>query len=189
LEQVSEFGEEFVSDILNPKSFLIANSNLVLIHESLGFDLEGVGVDLPVPEPLRAPELNELGIHRGNVTQVLKKFFSFRAVLNTKSDVGQAVYYIHRAILGLQALEIFSILLTRVKKMPIAALKSETAGKILKAVHDVHNGGINRDIPKRRQGCLPLLKIVGIVYKILGFYECFHLPVPLRLIKLTAFVP
>ena len=86
-EQVSDLGEEAVSDILNAESFPIINSNLVLVHISLWFDLNGVGVNLPVPEPLRTPELNKLRVSRGNVSQVLKKSFPFGAVLNTESNL------------------------------------------------------------------------------------------------------
>jgi len=87
-KQVSELGEEAVSDILNAESFPIVNSNLVLVHVSLWFDLKGVGVNLPVPEPLRTPELNKLRVRRGNISQVLKKPFPFGAVFNTESNIG-----------------------------------------------------------------------------------------------------
>jgi len=67
-QQVSEFGEKAVSDILNAESFLIANSNLILvIFVPSRFDLKGVGLNLLVPEPLCAPDLNILGVCRINI--------------------------------------------------------------------------------------------------------------------------
>ena len=145
-EQVSELGEETVSGILNAKSFPIVNSNLVLVHVSLWFDLKGVGVNLPV--------------------------------LNTESNIGYAVRNNGRAIRDVQSLGIVAILLTRMHKVPIAALKSEAIWKIPEALHDVHNGTINHISIQRSQGCLPLLKIMRVIYEILGFCKCFQLPVP-----------
>ena len=177
-EQVSELGEETVSGILNAKSFPIVNSNLVFVPVSLWFDLKGVGVKLPVPEPLRTPELNKLRVCHGNVSQVLKKPFPFWAVLNTESNIGYAVCNKGRAIRDVQTLRIVAILLTRMHEVPIAALKSEAVWKILETLHDIHNGAINRVSIQRSQGCLPLLKIMRVIYEVLGFCECFQLPVP-----------
>ena len=163
-EQVSELGEEAISDILNAESFPIVNSNLVLVHESLWFDLKGVGVNLPFPEPLRTPELNKLRVCRGNVSQVLKKPFPFGAVLNTESNIGYAVRNNGRAIRDVQTLGIVAILLTRMHEVPITALKSEAVWKILETLHNIHNGAINRVSIQRSQGCLPLLKIMRVIY-------------------------
>ncbi len=124
-EEVSEFGEEAISDILNAESFPIANSNLVLVHVSLWFDLKGAGVNLPVPEPLRTPELNKFRVYRGNVSQVLKKPFPFGAILNTESNISYAVRNNGRAARDVQPLGIVAIVLTRMHEVPIAALKSE----------------------------------------------------------------
>lgn len=89
--QLSELGEDAVSDVLNAEGFLIVNRNLVFVHESSWLDLKGVGIDLPAPEPLRTPELNKLRVDRGNLSQVLKKPFPFGAVLNAEGNIGYAV--------------------------------------------------------------------------------------------------
>ena len=86
-----ELGEEVVSDLLNMESFPIVNGDLVLVHVALWFDLKGIGVDLPAPEPIRTPELNTLGSYRRDVSQVIKQLFPFGAVLNTESDIGYTV--------------------------------------------------------------------------------------------------
>ena len=62
--------------------------------------------------------------------------------------------------------------------MAIATLESETAGEILEALHDVHNGSIDLVDIQHSQGCLPLLKIMRILYEVLGFCKCFQLPIP-----------
>jgi hypothetical protein len=63
-------------------------------------------------------------------------------------------------------------------EVPIAALKGEAVWKILEALHDIHNGAINRVSIQQSQGCLPLLKIMRVIYEALGFCECLQLPVP-----------
>ena len=70
------------------ESLSIVNGDLVFVHISPGFDLKGVGVDLPGPKPFRTPKLNTLGVCRGDVSQDLKELLSFGAVFNTESDIG-----------------------------------------------------------------------------------------------------
>ena len=63
-------------------------------------------------------------------------------------------------------------------EVAVAALESETAGEVLEALHDVYNGSINRVDIQCSEGCLLLLKIMRILYEVLGFCECFQLSVP-----------
>ena len=60
-------------------------------------------------------------------------------------------------------------------EVSIAALESETAGEILEALHDVHNGSINRVDIHGGLGRLPLLNVTRVIDKALGFRERFHL--------------
>ena len=83
VHDLSKLGEEAVSDFLNMERFTIVNGNLVLVHVALWFDLKGIGVDLPGPEPIRTPKLNELRVCGGNVHQIVKQLFSRGAVLKT----------------------------------------------------------------------------------------------------------
>jgi len=64
-------------------------------------------------------------------------------------------------------------------KVSVAALERETAGESLKALHDVHDGSINRADIHGGQGRLPLLDVTRVIDKALGFRECFHLLRPL----------
>jgi hypothetical protein len=60
-------------------------------------------------------------------------------------------------------------------EVSVAALKSEAAADILEAPHDIHDGSINSVNIQRGQGCLPLLNVMTVTHKALGFRECFHL--------------
>ena len=116
-----ELAEEVVSDLLNMESFPIVNGDLVLVHVALWFDLKGIGVDLPAPEPIRTPELNTLGSYRRDVSQVIKQLFPFGAVLNTESDIGYTVRDDGNAIQNGQRLRTVAILLTRMQEVSVAA--------------------------------------------------------------------
>jgi hypothetical protein len=179
VQEPFELGEEFVSDFLNMESFLIVDKGLILVLEFFRLHLKDVGVDLPGPEPLCTPELNTLGIWRWDVSQVLKQLFPFGAVLKTESDVGYSVCNRGNAIRNGQTLRTGAILLSRMDKVSVAALERETAGESLKALHDVHDGSINRADIHGGQGRLPLLDVTRVIDKALGFSECFHLLRPL----------
>lgn len=177
-QELSELGEEVVPDFLNMESFLIVDSGLILVLESFWLDLKDVGVGMPGPEPLCTPELNIPRVCRWDVSQVLKQLFSLGTVLKTESDISYPVRNRTNAIRNGQILRTFVILLTRTYEVAVAALESETKGEILEALHDVHDGSINRVDIQRSQGCLPLLKIMRILYEVLGFCKCFQLPIP-----------
>ena len=174
-QELSELGEKAVSDFLNVESFLIVDSGLILVLESFRLDLNNVGVGLTGPEPLCTPELNILGISRGDGSQSSEQLSAFGAVLDTESDIGYTIRDDGSAIRNGQRLSTVAILLIRMYEVSVATLKSEATADILEAPHYIHDGNINCVNIQRGQGCMPLLDVMRVIDKALGFRERFHL--------------
>ena len=175
VQEPSQFSEEAVSDILNIKGFLVFDSYLIPVPEALRLDLKGVGVDLPCPEPVCAAELNAVGMSRRDVSQVLKQPSACYAVLETQSDVGYPVRDRCNAIANGQTLRAVAIALSRMDEVAVATLESETEGELLKRLHNVNNGSIDRFNIHSGQGCFPLSVVAMVIDQASAFREGFHL--------------
>ena len=60
---LGQLTEELVPNLLYVQSFLMINSNPVFCLVSLRLDLQHIRIDLLLPKPLCAPELNVLGVY------------------------------------------------------------------------------------------------------------------------------
>ena len=152
-----------ISCLLNDKSLMIIQFGRILMFKPVRLNLNGKGINLSVPEPFRATELNVLRINCFYGFQVLQELLTQNTFLNTKGDIGDSVCYRINQMGYRQDLEILGIVLTFADKMPVAALQGKTIRQAVKAVDDPDHGRINHRFSEIGKAGLPLFPKVRVL--------------------------
>lgn len=146
--------------------------------EPFRFDLKRVRIDLSLPEPLRTTKLNVIRIDSHDLTLSPKQSSSQLAVFNTKADIGDPVLHFGNSICNRQGIQVVSIVLTLVEKMPIAALQRETIRQPVERMYQLNDGGIDHSITETSQSVPSLIRIMRVFNQSLEFCESFQLCCP-----------
>ena len=115
----------------------------VLVLESIGFDLQHIGIYLFFPKPFCAAVLNVFGVDLLDFFQISKESFPPEAGFDTKSNVGDSVLHFGDKVGGRQRVKILSITLSFIGEMTITALHRETIRQVVKLVNQLDDRLVN----------------------------------------------
>ena len=145
------------------------------MFESIRLHLQRVGIDLFVPEPLRAAELDVFWINGRDFFQGLEEASSRITVLQAEGDIGDPVIDPGYGLYIGQWFQVVWIILTAVEKMPIAALQGETERWLVEILDDFNYWRINFRIDDSFSAFLFLLFILRVVRQFPGLREGLQL--------------
>ena len=155
-------GEEFISDLFDIQGFAVVEDGGILIFKPVGFDLEGIRIDLLLPEPVRRTQLDILRVHERDIFQGFQESFSRMVILKAKGDVGDSVCHFGNIIPFRQGIKVIRIIPARIYEMSVAALKGEAVRQAVKAVDDFDDGRVDHIIGEAREGFLFLFMIMRV---------------------------
>ena len=128
LYKFSEMGEKAVSDSLDVTGFTTLDCRNIFVHELERFNLQGKGVEVTFPEPLRRTKLYVVRIVDRNLLKSCAKEPAMCAVLEAQGNICDSVLDRANSV-NWNRLEVVRCLVCRTNEMPIAALYGEAVGQ------------------------------------------------------------
>lgn len=170
--------EEQISDLLHVQGFFIADDGPIFSLKFFRLDLQCVRIDLPLPKPLSAPELDILRVDRRQPRQISKERSPCIALLYAQRKVGDPVFEALDDRRFGQRRDVPIVRHAVVQKVSIATLQRETMRQPRETLNDFHDWWIDLLEIELPQGLTSLLRIVRVLDEFLWFRECFQrLPV------------
>jgi len=183
LNELTETGNELVSDLLYSKRLSMADDDLVFVCEPDRLDLYRKGIEVALPEPVRGAQLHILGINGREFRQVGEKVPALGTILEAKGDIRDPIGYRANVLFG-ERIKVVRCLLLAMDEMTEAALEGEAVRQFHEARDNLTDGFINALQREVAEFAVPLDLVMWFVDEFSEFREGLNFGA-VRFVRLT----